>query len=62
MNDLIVLKIVFKSMWTPFVLFCIIALLYYLFIWPGLVACKILVPSQGLDLGPMAVKAPSPNH
>ena len=50
MNHLIVLTIVLKSMWIPFVLFCIIALLYYLFIWPCLVACKFLAPHPGTEL------------
>ena len=32
------------------------------FFWPHLEAYGILVPQPGIELGPSAVKAPSPNH
>ena len=33
-----------------------------LFFWPRHVACEILVPHPGIEPGPTAVKARSPNH
>ena len=36
---------------------------YILFIyWPHHMACGVLVPNQGLKQGPLALKAPRPNH
>ena len=31
-------------------------------LWPYCVACRILLPNQGLNLGPLAVREHSPNH
>ena len=33
-----------------------------IFFWPYLEACGILVPQPEIELGPLAVKAQSPNH
>ena len=38
----------------------IIYIQFFLF-WPRPTACGILVPQPGIEPGPMAVKAPSPN-
>ena len=44
-------------------IFLILFLIFYLFsFWPRCVACGILVPWQGIEPGPSAVKAPCPNH
>ena len=36
--------------------------LYFLFFWPRLGPCRILVPQPGIEPGAPAAKAPSPNH
>ena len=36
--------------------------LSFFFFWPHRVACGILVPQPGIEPGPSAVKARSPNH
>ena len=42
---------------------CLFVLLIYVFIyWLRRTACVILVPSPGIEPGPMAMKARSPNH
>ena len=37
-------------------------LFFQLFVWPRFMTCKILVPQLRIKPGPLAVKAPSPNH
>ena len=32
------------------------------FVWPGLMACEILVPQPGTEPGPSSAKGQSPNH
>ena len=34
----------------------------FFFFWLLHMACRILVPQSGIELGPWAVKASSPNH
>ena len=36
--------------------------IYFFFFWPLCTACGILIPQAGIEPGPLAVKAPSPNH
>ena len=37
-------------------------ILLFIYFWPRLAACGILVPRPGIERGPTAVKAPRPNH
>ena len=37
-------------------------LFFFFFFWPRCTACRILVPRPGIEPGPPAVEAPSPNH
>ena len=44
-------------------LYFIVSLYHILsFTWPHHAACRTLVPRPGIELGPTAVKALSPNH
>ena len=36
--------------------------LFFYFFWPCLAVCGILVPQPGIEPGPTAMKALSPNH
>ena len=38
------------------------AILFFVFVWPRHAACGILVSRPGIEPGPLAVKARSPNH
>ena len=39
-----------------------INVLFFIYFWPHLTACGILVPQPGIERRPLAVKAWSPNH
>ena len=41
---------------------CLFVFCSFGFFWPCLLACRILVPQSGIEPGPRAVKAQSPNH
>ena len=40
----------------------ILFILFYFIFWPRCAACGIIVPRPGIEPGPSAVKARSPNH
>ena len=50
-----------KQMFLDMHLFFVVVVVFGFF-WPCRVACGILVPRPGIELGPSAVKTQSPNH
>ena len=52
---------VFAAPWTAACQASLSFTIYYYYFWP-LLACGISAPRPGIEPGPSAVKAPSPNH